>query len=224
MTELALRYNPFGVLGPTSGGGTWRPLDLVKGAMDARMTAGTSSSEPQEAWAQTLASVEATSSGLPLVAAQITPQAAVAELRRRSGLTWDQLAALFGVSRRSVHFWASGATLKDEHEDYLWKLLATIRYVDRGSAGDTRRALTAPGDGGVVPLDLLQNREFEEVRGVLGRGAGRPAVALQPLSVAASQARLPPPPEERVGMLQDPVHLEVGATRAAKTVKVVRKR
>ena len=34
--------------------------------------------------------------------------AAIGELRRLSGLTWDQLARLFNLSRRSLHFWASG--------------------------------------------------------------------------------------------------------------------
>jgi hypothetical protein len=32
----------------------------------------------------------------------------IAEIRHLTGLTWEQLAQVFNVSRRSVHFWASG--------------------------------------------------------------------------------------------------------------------
>ena len=41
----------------------------------------------------------------------VSPGAAIAELRRVSGLTWDQLARLVGVSRRTLHFWASGTAV-----------------------------------------------------------------------------------------------------------------
>jgi DNA-binding transcriptional regulator YiaG len=43
-------------------------------------------------------------------------QQAVNELRKLSGLTWEQLATLFNVSRRSVHFWASGQSLTSANE------------------------------------------------------------------------------------------------------------
>src|SRR6185503_7037508 len=36
---------------------------------------------------------------------------AIMEIRRLSGMTWEQLANLFEVSRRTVHFWASGKAL-----------------------------------------------------------------------------------------------------------------
>ena len=32
-------------------------------------------------------------------------------LRRRTGLTWSQLATIFGVSRRAVHHWAEGGNM-----------------------------------------------------------------------------------------------------------------
>ena len=41
-------------------------------------------------------------------AGSLSDRGAIAELRRLSGLTWDQLARLFNVSRRALHFWASG--------------------------------------------------------------------------------------------------------------------
>ena len=43
-----------------------------------------------------------------LISVAVPAGTAIGELRRLSGLTWDQLARLFNVSRRSLHFWASG--------------------------------------------------------------------------------------------------------------------
>src|SRR5262245_15054918 len=41
------------------------------------------------------------------VAPDVSTGSAVMEIRRLSGLTWEQLSALMGVARRSLHFWAS---------------------------------------------------------------------------------------------------------------------
>ena len=55
------------------------------------------------------------SGGLSIDVVQ-APYKAVMELRRRSGLTWDQLGQIFGVTRRTMHFWASGQPLATENE------------------------------------------------------------------------------------------------------------
>ena len=68
-----------------------------------------------------LAAVEMTTSGITLPSAR-SPEAtqkALGELRRLSGLTWEQLAKLFNVSRRSLHFWASGQPLSRFNEEVL---------------------------------------------------------------------------------------------------------
>ena len=41
---------------------------------------------------------------------------AVMEIRRRSGLTWEELGDLFDVSRRSVHHWANGKSVTASHD------------------------------------------------------------------------------------------------------------
>ena len=43
----------------------------------------------------------------------------VSSLRERSNLTWEQLAKLIGVSRRSVHLWAAGAPVSLVHRDTM---------------------------------------------------------------------------------------------------------
>ncbi|MEM5709754.1 helix-turn-helix transcriptional regulator, partial [Elizabethkingia meningoseptica] len=63
--------------------------------------------------------------------------AAVLEIRRLSGLTWEELADLFDVSRRSVHHWASGKPVNTEHDQALRGVLTALRHLDRGDPAAT---------------------------------------------------------------------------------------
>jgi DNA-binding transcriptional regulator YiaG len=148
-----------------------------------------------------------------------TSQTTINELKQLSGLTWEQLAKIFNVSRRSLHFWASGKPLSPFNEEHLRRLLGTVRYINRGSADINRSALLQPQQGSVIPLDLLIAGKYEEVKRLLGAGRVVKKPNLQPLSPEAIASRLPPLPDELVGALQDSVHREVGRSRSAKTTR-----
>ena len=209
----------------TSGDGVLqRARDLVFRVGGALALQGTTSGDARPNWAQEHAIAEQTNSGLMPTGVEATPIAAIAEVRRRSGLTWDQLARLFGVARRSVHFWASGKALSAANEERLGRLLAVLRQIDRGSARATRAALLTPLSDGTTPFDLLAKNEFDVVKEQLGSSPQLSTPALHRLSPAARAVRMPPPPEERVGALQNTVHREVGKSRVAKTVRVKPKR
>lgn len=139
-------------------------------------------------------------------------EAAVHELRRLSGLTWDQLASLFRVSRRTVHFWASGKPLNAGNEVQLRRVLATVLFIDRGSARENCGLLVAPAVRGHSALELIAEGRFEEVKEALGRGAGRPrkivATGLPSVGRVASPADL-------VGAKHERVHKEQGRSRPA---------
>lgn len=53
-------------------------------------------------------------------------KAALSELRRRTALTWDQIAQLMEVSRRTVHSWASGNAMRGTHKARLEALLDRV--------------------------------------------------------------------------------------------------
>lgn len=106
----------------------------------------------------------------------------------------------------------------------LARMLAVVRYIDRGNAQATRTALMTAMSDGVISLDLLAKDQFDEVMERLGAGPPRSMPALGPLSATTRAARMPPPPDERVGALHDSVHHEVGKSRVARTVKVKSKR
>ena len=148
----------------------------------------------------------------------IATRQAVSELRRISGLTWEQLGQLFEVSRRSVHFWASGRPLNAENEWRLMSVLDVVSHADRGNARSTRRALLNP-EGGLSPFDLLIAQRFDEARIALGRGSGRLAPVRTELSAAAKAARRPLPPGSLLGAKHDPVHLEPKGARVARTAR-----
>ena len=143
---------------------------------------------------------------------------AIAELRRITGLTWEQLAGVFGVARRSLHFWASGKPLNAPNEERLRRLLAVVRRADRGAA-DINRALLLRDHDGLRPIDLLTEGRYGEFLAQVGEGPSRRRPALEPLSREAREARRPPPPEELVGGLHDPAHSSIGRGRAARTVR-----
>ena len=148
-------------------------------------------------------------------------RAAVHELRGLSGLTWEHLARLCGVTRRTLHFWASGKPLTAAHEERLQRLLATMRAIDRGSAPDTRSMLLQPSQDGVLPFDLLIDGEYDTVVALLGPGGRvRTPRTRTSLSAEAHATRQPPSPEELVGALQDRVHREVGKARPVRAIRM----
>lgn len=178
-------------------GGVYIDLIRVAGALS---TLGTTSEQglPQA----NLRPQEQTNSGV-LAPESLPSSSALMELRRLSGLTWDQLARLFEVSRRSLHFWASGKPLNAVNEEHLHRLLATMRELDRGSARENRSLILGVRDDGTMPFDLLVDGQYDYVLALLGPGRAPARPQRTPLSVEARSARRPRPPDEFVGALQD---------------------
>lgn len=75
----------------------------------------------------------------PLV---LTDSDVVRQLHELTGLSWEQLARLIGVSRRSMHFWASGGTVNKRHSERLRLCLNMIR------------------EYGVIPPELVRSKLF----------------------------------------------------------------
>ncbi|NER22345.1 MAG: helix-turn-helix transcriptional regulator [Symploca sp. SIO1B1] len=155
-----------------------------------------------------------------------TTQSALNELRKLSGLTWEQLARLFNVSRRSLHFWASGQPISRFNEETLHRLLGTLQYINRGSAEVNRKILLNSYHKAQIPFDLLVAGRYEDVKNLLGYGNVSKRHQLMPLSEEESTLRKPHKPDELVDALQDPVHHNVGRShsiRAARSSKRDRK-
>ena len=210
--------------GTSAGGALRRARDIFIVASGALSVSSTTSDESTREWTEDYFTVANTTGGQVVETSNLAASAAIAELRLRSGLTWDQLARLLGVARRSVHFWASGKPLNAANEERVGRLLAVIRHIDRGEARKTRTALLSPLDDGTVPFDLLMQEQFDLVADRLGAGLQRVPLTLTPLSSEAQAARKPSPPDARVDAYPDSVHRDVGGARPARTVKAKRER
>lgn len=179
----------------------------VSGALAIEGTVG---SIALATWSSAFLAVEQTSSGVRSGPFQRTG-AAVMELRRLSGLNWDQLARIFGTSRRSLHFWASGKALSAVNEERLRRVIAVVRRIDSGSARENRSRLLTLHDDGTTPLEMLAQGKFELVIALLQQAADRPPLpAMKPLAAAARAGRRPHAPGEVAAALQDTVHSQVG--------------
>lgn len=199
---------------------------VVSGALSV---SGTSSAEPTRLWeAPYVHESEATASGVawekPADATADTESTrqAISELRRISGLTWEQLGELFDVSRRSVHFWASGKRLNAGNEQRLMEVLDVVRAAERGDPRSTRAALFEVQDG-TTAFSLLAAQRFAEARALLGDGGARTKPPLAELNAAAKAVRKPLPPEDLIDAQHDRVHRDRGRSRAAGTVRKKRR-
>jgi hypothetical protein len=99
---------------------------------------------------------------------------AIFQLRRLTGLTWEELAALLSVTRRSLHLWANGGRINAPNERHVRDLLMAMRELDRGTARENRALLLAPlRDLGATVGDLLRSGHFGDALTLVGRGRGR---------------------------------------------------
>lgn len=84
----------------------------------------------------------------------------ISELRRLSGLTWAQLAEMLGVSRRTLHFWASGQNITGENHRLLMDVLGVVRKLSVNGAQSTRTLIFTRNERGETIFERLQQRQF----------------------------------------------------------------
>lgn len=170
---------------------------LIATALPGPATSGTYVHGSAAMWATVAQCTERTTTGPTGQIGHMNPESvaeAVMEIRRRSGLTWEELGDLFKVSRHSVHHWANGKPVSAKHDRIVRKMLAAVRDLG-GSDQEHTRALLLTVDEcmGVSTFELLRGGRFHEAT---RRVDGVPAVEPQraPLSNSAWEARRPPSP------------------------------
>ena len=72
----------------------------------------------------------------------------VQQIREDSGLTWEQLSRLFGVSRRAVHNWANGGRMTARHVEVLTQLRYRINSLGPSTTAEVRNEILAPREDG----------------------------------------------------------------------------
>lgn len=200
----------------TSAGGQLRSAAVVVFSVLAPIT----TAQPHSPSSVHVSLVESTNAGSPMARAPSTSTGnAVAELRRLSGLTWEQLADLLQVSRRAVHFWATDKQMHPTNQERVHRMLAAIRRVDRGAPKANRTLLFAAQTDGVIPYDLLRVGEFEAAIERMGDGPGPRREPHSAPSSLAKDSRRPMPPADLLDALQDTIHVEKERVRRTRTIR-----
>ncbi|RYZ88487.1 MAG: hypothetical protein EOP04_09295 [Proteobacteria bacterium] len=136
-------------------------------------------------------------------------------LRRISGLTWDHLAKLFNVSRRSLHFWASGRPVNAQNYELLNRMVSAIKAIDCGQASENRARIFRAING-TLPFDLLVANKFEEFGRVLGHLSNATYKRDSGLAVHEQIKRKPSSPIASLDALQDNLQREDTPLRGIK--------
>lgn len=99
-----------------------------------------------------------------------TPAELVALLKDRSGLTWDQVGRLLGISRRAAHQWVSGARITARHHEVLSDAVSLLDGLKVESPSAARALLLAPRPGQETIFDEFrrQHRHQEDISGTPG--------------------------------------------------------
>lgn len=97
------------------------------------------------------------------------------EVRRLTGFTWEVIADLAMVTRRTLYNWAQGGAVAEDSKRHIAAVLAVLRYSDRGTAEKNAVALYEPHREG-DPFWLLKCQRYEEAKRFLGKGCGRVAL------------------------------------------------
>ena len=99
----------------------------------------------------------------------------LAKIRRLTGYKAEEVSALLGCSRQTLHSWSTGATSPSAaNQEKVARVLAVLTHIDRGMAEENRNLLDAatPDDGDRL-VDLLAAERFDEVKQIAGKGHGR---------------------------------------------------
>ncbi|MEU9824745.1 helix-turn-helix domain-containing protein [Micromonospora chersina] len=134
--------NTYNVVDPTSAGGTvWHPGIPI--AHDDAILAASRSAEPRLA-------------------------DSLRHLRDMSGLTWDQIAKLFGVSRRAIHHWVNGGRMTARNSEVLRDLLQRFVALPAQDMPERRNLILAPDESGYSLYDRLRSRYASSTLDVSG--------------------------------------------------------
>lgn len=143
----------------------------------------------------------------PSLLAVASTAEAVCEIRRFTGLTWEQIGALFGRDPRTAQFWASGRPLRPANQERLWRVFAILLRADCGSPAATLALLldTTPGTS---LKDLMTQQRWGEAEGrVAGRTPAPRPEAPPALSSEQRRARQPIPLVDRIDANQAPLQI-----------------
>jgi len=123
--------------------------------LQAFASTSTSVSAPSHAdWPVVIRDPSATGVWVGEISVVKTAPEVLDEIKHVSGLTWEQLGRIMGVSRRSIHLWLQGKPLNQANEERLHAIRQIIRSLGGRSQLEVRSRLLDKS-GGASVVDLL---------------------------------------------------------------------
>lgn len=79
-----------------------------------------------------------------------------------SGLTWEELGRLFGVSRNAIFSWASGGMMNTLHAQFLIELSKKIRLLPATTTDERRNLLFTSGNRKLSMFEEILYEQMEK--------------------------------------------------------------
>jgi DNA-binding transcriptional regulator YiaG len=92
------------------------------------------------------------------------------EIRRLIHFTWNEIASLIDVDRRTLHNWVKGSEIRTKNADKLGQILTVLRYADRGDHAKTRAVLRRTDSSGRSVEQFIKEGQYEAARILAGPG------------------------------------------------------
>jgi hypothetical protein len=136
-------------------------LPAAVSALQALSTTTTSVSKPVSAdWPALLRDPNGTGVWIGDIRGALSAPQMLDEIKSISGLTWEQLGRIMGVSRRAIHLWLRGNALSRANEERLHTILHIVRSLGGRSQLEVRSRMLDKS-GGVSVASLLTAQEDE---------------------------------------------------------------
>lgn len=142
-------------------------------------------------------------------------------IKHASGLTWEQIARLMGVQRRSIHNWLNGSTISADHEERLHALEAVVEVASSERSPHETRAWMRNRSRGASIVDLFEAGMVAEALAAVSRQPASVAFHARPISGAGSVEM---GPFSALDLLETPAPIELPARRVKRVVRVRRPR
>lgn len=87
----------------------------------------------------------------------------IKDVRQATDLTWEQLAKMFGVSRRSVHLWASTGKMNANNEEVLGRIERVVNGLKNMTPQQRRSAFLDSSNGQSILARIKSERSENQI-------------------------------------------------------------
>lgn len=89
----------------------------------------------------------------------------LSRIKEASGLTWEEIAKILGTTRRTIHSWVAGSTVRTTNAQRVHALYnAMVQTIGDQSPVEARTHLITPDEDGNIQANLIARRLREQYK------------------------------------------------------------